>query len=120
MYVLTGSQAYGLMKNVSDSLAGRISIIRMSPLSYNEIIRRKEILFKINILENIGRSIGCDFDVKEFYERIIRGMYPEPEVDHNIRTSVFYSDYMGRCIECDVSDVINVVDKQKFKLFCKF
>lgn len=32
-FVLTGSQACRLMEGVSDSLAGRISIIRMSPLS---------------------------------------------------------------------------------------
>lgn len=117
MYVLTGSQAYELMKDVSDSLAGRISIIRMSPLSYNEIICRKEIPFKINIPENIGRSIGCDLNIKEFYERIIRGMYPEPEIDRNIRISVFYSDYVSTYIERDVSNIVNIVDKQKFKLF---
>ena len=31
MFILTGSQAYELMKGVTESMAGRVSIIRMSP-----------------------------------------------------------------------------------------
>lgn len=117
MYVLTGSQAYELMKKVADSLAGRISIIRMSPLSYNEVICRKEIPFKINILENIDRCRSINLSIKEFYRRIIRGMYPKPEVNQDLETSKFYSDYVSTYIERDVSDIINVVNKQKFELF---
>ena len=33
---LTGSQKFSLMKNISESLAGRVSILEMSSLSYNE------------------------------------------------------------------------------------
>ena len=36
--VLTGSQTYHLMKGVSESLAGRIRIIEMPPLSLRELI----------------------------------------------------------------------------------
>lgn len=35
-YWLAGSQKFELMKNVSESLAGRISILEMSSLSFSE------------------------------------------------------------------------------------
>lgn len=35
---LTGSQTYHLMKNVSESLAGRVRIIELSPLSLRELL----------------------------------------------------------------------------------
>ncbi len=49
MYILTGSQMYKLMNNVSQSLAGRISIIRMTPLSRSEILRRDEPIFDFDL-----------------------------------------------------------------------
>ena len=37
LYILTGSQKYKLMKNITQSLAGRVGIIEMPPLSQSEI-----------------------------------------------------------------------------------
>jgi predicted AAA+ superfamily ATPase len=39
MYILAGSQVYNFMDDVTQSMAGRISIIEMSPLSLNEILK---------------------------------------------------------------------------------
>ena len=36
-YVLTGSQVFALMKGVSESLAGRVAIFQLYPLSWSEI-----------------------------------------------------------------------------------
>ena len=44
MYVLTGSQAYKLMERASDSLAGRISLLKMSPLTISEIASRQTVI----------------------------------------------------------------------------
>ena len=45
MYILTGSQSYSMMNGVTESMAGRVSIIEMSPLSRSEILGRSEIPF---------------------------------------------------------------------------
>lgn len=42
MYVLIGSQSYNLMRGVSQTMAGRIGIIKMSPLNYSEISNVEE------------------------------------------------------------------------------
>ena len=117
MYVLTGSQAYKLMEGVTDSLAGRISIINMSPLSMSEIIGREEPPFNINLDENIKRSSSYSVEPREFYERVVRGMYPEPETKPELTTDEFYSDYVDTYIDRDVSEIINVVNKEKFHSF---
>ena len=117
MFVLTGSQAYRLMEGVSDSLAGRISIINMSPLSISELAGREEPPFDIDLETNIRRSSEIPVDTRAFYERIIRGMYPEPEAEPELRTDEFYSDYVDTYIDRDVSEIINVTNKDKFHNF---
>ena len=94
MYLLTGSQAYKLMDGVTDSLAGRISVINMSPLTLNEIIGRAETPFVVDIEENIKRSSEYSINPMEFFRRLVRGTYPELEVEQELTTQEFYSDYV--------------------------
>ena len=117
MYVLTGSQAYRLMDGVSDSLAGRISVIRMSPLSLSEILDRVEIPFSIDMAVITKRTQERTVSAPELFDRIIRGMYPEPEVEKGMTTQEFYSDYVDTYIDRDVSEIINVRNKDKFHAF---
>ncbi len=117
LYVLTGSQAYKLMDGVTDSLAGRISVIHMSPLSLSEILKREEEQFKIDIPHNIKRSSEVTIAPLEFFNRLIRGTYPEPEVEKELTAQEFYSDYMETYIDRDVSEIINVRNKDKFHSF---
>ena len=117
MFVLTGSQAYKMMEGVSDSLAGRIAVINMSPLSMSEILGREEKPFTIDIPENAKRSSEADIDPRRFYDRLVRGMYPEPETEPELTTNEFYSDYVDTYINRDVCEIVNVVNKTKFFSF---
>lgn len=56
MYILTGSQAYELMSGVTESLAGRVSIVRMSPLSTREIFKVPEKKFEVEPIEIAKKS----------------------------------------------------------------
>ncbi len=47
MFWLTGSQQFKLMKNVTESLAGRVGIIRLNSFTYSEINLDKEKKFLI-------------------------------------------------------------------------
>ena len=117
MYILTGSQAYKLMEGISQSMAGRVSIIDMSPLSMSEIERREEVPFKVDFEENIKRSASLKMNVNEIFRRIVRGTYPEPEANADLSTYEFYSDYVSTYIDRDVSEIINVKNKEKFHDF---
>ena len=117
MYILTGSQAYELMIGVTESMAGRVSIIRMSPLSSSEIFGKEEIKFDINPVENNKRITKYHISVDELYKLIVRGMYPELYDKPEMNSDSFYSNYVDTYIERDVSQLINVKDKMKFQNF---
>ncbi len=117
MYVLTGSLVFKLMEGVTQSMAGRIGIVDIVPLSQSEIAEREEIPFRVDPEENMRRSEELGFTVESFYERLIRGSYPELYRQPEMPSSMFYSDYISTYIEKDVSQIINVRDMLKFEEF---
>lgn len=117
MYILTGSQAYNLMENVSESLAGRVAIIEMSPFSLREIRGLDENPFVIDPFINQERSRDNKLSVDELYKQIVKGFYPELYDNSEMESDTFYSDYVKTYIERDVSQIINLNDKLKFQRF---
>ena len=120
MYVLTGSQVYKLMEGVTQSMAGRVGIIEMSPLSMSEVLGREEKPFVVDFEKNIRRAMEHVFSVDDVYGMIVRGMYPELYDQPDMRTSKFYSDYVDTYIERDVSEIITLKDKLKFRQFMEY
>ena len=117
MYVLTGSQIYSLMENVSESLAGRVSIVEMSPFSLREIKDLEESPFVIDPLTIQKRNLENKININELYEQIVKGFYPEIYDNSELDVETFYSDYVRTYIERDVSQIINLNDKLKFQRF---
>jgi len=117
MYILTGSQIYSLMENVSESLAGRVSIIEMSPFSLREIRGLEELPFIIDPSINQKRSKENKIGIDELYRQIVKGFYPELYDNVDLDVDTFYSDYVRTYIERDVSQIINLNDKLKFQRF---
>lgn len=117
MYVLTSSQSYELMKDVNQSLAGRVGIISMCPLSLREINNSEEKVFTYDILELAKRSNYFDYNSDILFEYITRGMYPELYANKELDTEFFYSSYLSTYIERDVAKIINIRDKLKFQYF---
>ena len=117
MFILTGSQAYELMSGVTESMAGRVSIIRMSPLSSSEIYDKDELKFEIDPIKNNKRILNYHIGIDELYKLIIRGMYPELYDKPEMTSDSFYSSYVDTYIERDISKLINVKDKMKFQNF---
>ncbi len=120
MYILTGSQAYKLMEGVTQSMAGRVGIIEMSPLSMSEILGREEKPFIVDFEKNIRRAMEREIPVEEVYRMIVRGGYPELYETPEIGTSEFYSDYVDTYIDKDVSLIINLKDELKFRQFMEY
>lgn len=117
MYILTGSQTYELMRGVTESMAGRVSIVRMSPLSIREINNIDENKIKFDYLKLANRANDYKLEIKDLFKYIVKGMYPEIYDKPNIDISSFYSDYVNSYIERDVSQLINLKDKLKFQNF---
>lgn len=120
MYILTGSQAYRLMEGVTQSMAGRVGIIEMSPLSMSEVLGRDEKPFVVDFESNIRRAMEHVLSVDDVYGMIVRGMYPELHDQPGLKASKFYSDYVDTYIERDVSELIALKDKLKFRQFMEY
>lgn len=117
MYILTGSQLYKLMEGITESLAGRVSIIHMLPLSRNELLNRSEDVFDFNIMKIQNKALSNPLSVKQLFENIVKGYYPELYSNDLLKIQKFYSDYVETYLERDVSQIINI--KNKF-LFLRF
>ncbi len=117
MFILTGSETYELLSGVSESLAGRVSIIRMSPLSMREIKGQEENIFFFDPLVLAKRSEQFILSTDELFKTIVRGMYPELYANEQLNSETFYADYVATYIERDVSKIINLKDKLKFYNF---
>ena len=111
--VLSGSQTYHLMKGVSESLAGRIRIIELPPLSLRELIGSvaKPHPYIPDRIESYEKPSDVDI-----WEIIHRGSMPELQ-DQSFSWDSFYSDYVSAYLERDVRDLINVKDESKFYSF---
>lgn len=117
MYILTGSQMYKLMRGVLESMAGRISIIHMLPLSRNEIIGREEHIFDFNLKNIQNNAKNNPLSINDLFDNIVHGYFPELFSNELLTPERFYADYVETYIERDVSEIINIKDKFAFRKF---
>lgn len=120
---LTGSQMFHLMKNASESLAGRVGIVNLLALSNAEILRQKPDVFTTkpsNIMEKL-KTVKPQ-KLNEVFERIFKGGMPALYADNmnrfnNISTEIFFSSYVQTYLQRDVKDLTQVGDELAFFRF---
>ena len=117
MYYLTVSQSFLSMKNVSESLAGRVGIIEMYGLSTNELNMQSDEIFIPEISELQKKKISNKPDSNKIFERIFKGSYPELYINENVTLNEYYESYVKTYIERDIRDLINISDEIKFMKF---
>ena len=118
MFYLTGSQQFHLMKDVSESLAGRIGILNLLGLSLREI---KDIDFNNPFIptEEYLREkekYNKDISYNEIWDIIHRGTMPALYQEEN-DFEMFYSMYVNTYIERDVRNLTQVGDTLTFLKF---
>lgn len=117
MYILTGSQAYNLMQDVTQSMAGRVAVVEMSPLSVSEVLGREEVPFTADARVCAERCRRNPLTQEEVYRMAVRGMYPRLYERSDLTSEEFYSNYVSSYIERDVTQIVNVTNKLKFLEF---
>ena len=104
-FILSGSQKLGLMKGVSESLAGRVSVYELTGLSLREI---KGIGFNRHFVPNDEYLDERESELKEYdglWDIIHKGSYPELyDVERDWQE--FYSSYVATYLERDVNELI--------------
>lgn len=115
---LTGSQIYRLMRGVQESLAGRVALLHLSPLSQREItgIQAKPFNVDFDALLAESKTIS-PVSVTEMYERIWKGCMPGLLSGQQSERDIFYSSYISSYIERDVRELSGTIDALKFNRF---
>ena len=98
-FLLTGSQKFTLMKNVSESLAGTADIAELDTLSFAEI-----------------RAAWPEATIEA---AMVRGGFPELYVNSEIDSAAFYNSYLATYLERDVRSLTNVGSLRDFERFLR-
>ena len=98
-FILTGSQQFGLMSNISQSLAGRVGLLQLLPFSLTEL-----------------REGGLLPTTLE--ETLLQGGYP-PLYDRSVAPADWFSNYVSTYLERDVRQLLAVRDLSLFQRFIK-
>ncbi|MBZ5523475.1 MAG: ATP-binding protein [Acidobacteriia bacterium] len=98
-FLLTGSQKFTLMKNVSESLAGRADIVELETLSLSEI--------------------QSALPQTSLERAIVRGGFPELYANPDIDLAAFYNSYLATYLERDVRSLANVGSLRDFERFLR-
>jgi predicted AAA+ superfamily ATPase len=96
-YILSGSQNFHLMANITQSLAGRVALFTLLPFDFDEL--------------KSGNLLADDY-----IDACIQGFYPAI-YDRKINPTVFYANYLRTYIERDVTELINIRDTRQFRIF---
>lgn len=97
-YILTGSSNFALIRDVGQSLAGRVAVFTLLPFAMGEL-GREYTSNKTNYIEHQG-----------FYPGVVAGGQP---------TDLFYESYITTYIERDIRDLLKIRNLDKFDRFLR-
>lgn len=118
-FFLCGSQQFQMMKNVGESLAGRLGILTLLGLSLREKYSCRCMLPFLPTAEYFAeRGEECtDVAYQEIWHNICRGSMPELWSNPDFDWQMFYGAYVRTYIERDVRELSQVGDEVKFMKF---
>ena len=104
-FILSGSQKLELMKGISESLAGRVSIMELAGLSLREI---NGIMFNRHFIPSSQYLQEREKEIRPYtdiWKTIHKGSYPELyDIDRDWQD--FYSSYVATYLERDINELI--------------
>lgn len=115
---LTGSQSYNIMKNVTESLAGRIGIMNMYSLTYQEIIQNNHKTPTDFSFTNLLTIIDYPkLEINNTFEYIFNGGMPKLVSLKGENRSIYFNSYISSYLLRDVMELGGVSDVVKFNKF---
>lgn len=116
MFWLTGSQQFHMMKDVTESLAGRIAVFNLLGLSNRELSDQESRPF---LPDTFSGNDMVMIDAPVFFKKVWRGSFPGVITRNDSDWSIFFDSYINTYIDRDVRDLTQVADLGKFYSFTK-
>lgn len=112
-YWLTGSQQFYLMKNASESLAGRVRIVNLNSFTYSEIVKNEnKELFDPSEFKKSEKV-----NVNDVFEIIFRGGMPEFYNNVGVERELYFKSYINTYIEKDIRELYGINKLSSFRKF---
>ncbi|PJG83295.1 ATP-binding protein [Caviibacterium pharyngocola] len=116
LYLLSGSQAFQLMQNVSETLAGRIAILKLQGFSLREIQQSDFHSPFVPTTEYIVRREKAVKPIENIWKIIHQGYMPRL-YEQETNWDIYYASYVSTYIERDVRALTNVSNISDFTRF---
>lgn len=117
LFWLTGSQQFHLMKGVSESLAGRVALLRLLGFSRREMLEKGATSRPFLPLPASEES--TPLTLMELYRIIWRGSFPASALDQGIDRDLFLGSYLQTYLQRDIRDLAKVGDEMAFLRFIR-
>lgn len=117
LILMTGSQAFALMRHVSESLAGRVGILRLQGISLRE---RFDIAFNQPFIPDetyLNEREGGLKPYEHLWDIIHRGYMPKLAFNPDNSWEIYYASYVETYIQRDVKQLAQVTDEGQFLRF---
>lgn len=119
LFWMTGSQQFDMMRNVSESLAGRVAVLDLLGLSSSEIARRpRDGTFLDRLLSSTppGQPPETPADC---FRRILRGSYPALWANPRLDPVRFFDSYIRTYLERDIRPLVALEKESEFLAFLR-
>ena len=107
-FLLTGSANVLMLPKLSESLAGRMEIITLRPLSQGEQDGRRETFIDHLMKGGNWRTPASALSRKQLGERVSRGGYPEVIQRTRPRRRNWFASYLTTILQLDIRDLSNI------------
>ncbi|QLA15951.1 ATP-binding protein [Desulfolutivibrio sulfoxidireducens] len=124
LFWLTGSQPFHLMRGISESLAGRVGLVRLSGLSRAESMGlgagvRPFLPAHDPVAARSAPARNNPPSLLDIYTLIWRGSFPALAANPNANRDLFFNSYLQTYLQRDVRDLAQVGDEMAFLRFLR-
>ena len=121
-YIITGSSSPELIKSIAESLAGRIAIIELAPLTISEAYELQQPAFYKLISKRCSLkdllTLTPEKTIQDISQYWLHGGYPEPWVKNKPRfRKLWLQNYLQTYIERDILRLFPNLNREKYRLF---
>jgi uncharacterized protein len=119
-WVLSGSQNLLLAAGVTESLAGRVALLRLLPLSLRELARDPERPLPWELpRRRLSAMAGPTGLPPDYWATFVRGLFPQLAAEPELDSGLWHDSYLGTYLERDVRGMTQVGDLLQFQLFVR-
>jgi predicted AAA+ superfamily ATPase len=122
-FIITGSSSVDLLSSISESLAGRVAIVEMSPLTMREAFEKPQaVVYDLIANKKLFRQFNdlkpTNMTIKQQHQYWLRGGYPELWTNKSKRFhKLWMQNYMQTYLSRDIMQLFPGLNRQKYRLF---